>query len=167
MDWDLVVKLGVGDVDTLVHTELIQVRSVRGIEGSAAVVFGIDVVVSDPFSSAIIVGAIAGVRESSAAQPGTGCLCRVCPCSFSGNRSAMHRGQLLRRRRQRLANVNRIAAGCEKARYRKGAIHLRLTCGPQGLKPAEYGRLRGAEAPLFHGCAGRGGNPALSLALLM
>jgi hypothetical protein len=54
---DLVVKLGIGDVDAFVHAELIQVRSVRGIEAAAAVVLGVDVVIRDAFSTAILVGA--------------------------------------------------------------------------------------------------------------
>jgi hypothetical protein len=44
---DLVVKLGVGDVDAFVHAELVQVRSVGWIEGSTAVVLGVGVVVGD------------------------------------------------------------------------------------------------------------------------
>jgi hypothetical protein len=53
----LVVELGMGDVDASVPPELIQVRSVRGIEAAAAVVVGVAVVISDSLPTAILVGA--------------------------------------------------------------------------------------------------------------
>ncbi len=55
---DLVMKLCVRDVDALVHAELIQVCSVRRIEGSAAVVLGIGVVVGNALSAAIVIGTL-------------------------------------------------------------------------------------------------------------
>jgi hypothetical protein len=60
---DLVMELGVGDVDAIVHSELIQVRSVRGIEGSAAVVRGVGIVIGDALSPAIVVGAFHASRN--------------------------------------------------------------------------------------------------------
>ncbi len=46
----LIMKLGIGGVDSLVHAELVQVRPIRGLEPSAAVVLGIAVVIRDSFA---------------------------------------------------------------------------------------------------------------------
>jgi len=51
------MKLGIGNVDAFVHPELIQVGSVRRIEGTTAIVLGVGIVVGDASSTAIIVDA--------------------------------------------------------------------------------------------------------------
>jgi hypothetical protein len=60
---NLVVKLGVGNVDALVHSELVQVRSVRWIENSAAVVPGIEIMVRDAFPAEIVVSTFHPARN--------------------------------------------------------------------------------------------------------
>jgi hypothetical protein len=45
-----IMKLGIGGVDSLVHAELVQVRPIRGLEPSAAVVLGIAAVIRDSFA---------------------------------------------------------------------------------------------------------------------
>jgi hypothetical protein len=60
---NLVVKLGVGNVDALFHSELIQVRSIRRIENSAAVVPGVKIMVRDAFPAEIVVGAFHPARN--------------------------------------------------------------------------------------------------------
>jgi hypothetical protein len=55
---DLFVKLGIGNVDALIHAELIQIGSIRGIESTTAVVFGSGIVIRHSFSAAIVIGAL-------------------------------------------------------------------------------------------------------------
>ncbi len=55
---DLVVKFCIGDVDTLVHAELVQIGPVRGIESATAIVFRIRIVISDTFAAEVIESAL-------------------------------------------------------------------------------------------------------------
>src|SRR5579885_2843430 len=55
---DLVVKLCVGNVDTLIHAELIEVGAVGRIQSSAAIIFGVGIVVGNAFAASIVVGAL-------------------------------------------------------------------------------------------------------------
>lgn len=52
---DLVMELGVGRIDTFVHSKLIQMRSIRRIQTDTAIVFGVSIAVCDSSSAAVIV----------------------------------------------------------------------------------------------------------------
>jgi hypothetical protein len=55
---DLIMKFGVGDIDALVHAELIEIASIGGVECSTAVVLAVGVMIGDSFSAKIVEGAL-------------------------------------------------------------------------------------------------------------
>ena len=55
---DFVVEFGIGGVDTFMHAELIQLGSVRGVKGAAAIIFRVRIVIGDAFAAKVIESAL-------------------------------------------------------------------------------------------------------------